>query len=153
VANTQRSSIITTKRAGRTPLAEKMLKNILTIIFGFKFLVMMSLLLFDLLSPDTYVEVAHDDTVTLLFRSVGFFLAASFGLLTLGLLRSKRWVVYLYSFLLLLLIIVVIYVSHLFISYEAFRLPVITFSALAIISLPVLIEILMLKMHKTMLVK
>ncbi|MDH4157349.1 MAG: hypothetical protein OEW00_08750 [candidate division Zixibacteria bacterium] len=130
-----------------------MLKNLLTAAFALKFLVWVVILVYDLSYPSTYVEIGADSSITVLFRAVAALLIVYFGLLTYGLLRSKRWVVYLYSTLLLILIVFVVRQVIMFALYETFGLPVLLGGAVLVLAVPVLIEIYLISIRKTALVR
>jgi len=130
-----------------------MLKNLIAIIFGFKFLTMLTLVLYDFLSKTSYIEIAHDSSVTLLFRSVGIILTICFAFLTYGLIRCKKWVFYLYSSILLILIIFIGWVMLMMARYESFSIITLLIATLIMLTVPVLIEIYFIRIRKTVLVK
>ena len=101
-----------------------MLRNLLTAVFALKFLAWVVILVYDLSYPSTY-----------------------------GLLRSRRWVIYLYTTLLLLLIVFVVRQVIMFALYETFGLPVLLGGAVLVLVVPVLIEIYLISIRKTVLVR
>ena len=130
-----------------------MLRNLLTAVFALKFLAWVVILVYDLSYPSTYVEIGGDSSTTVLFHTVAVLLIVYFGLLTYGLLRSRRWVIYLYTTLLLLLIVFVVRQVIMFALYETFGLPVLLGGAVLVLVVPVLIEIYLISIRKTVLVR
>ena len=130
-----------------------MLRNLLTAVFALKFLAWVVILVYDLSYPSTYVEIGGDSSTTVLFHTVAALLIVYFGLLTYGLLRSRRWVIYLYTTLLLLLIVFVVRQVIMFALYETFGLPVLLGGAVLVLVVPVLIEIYLISIRKTVLVR
>lgn len=116
-----------------------MLKKIMIAFFSFKLIGSLAVLLYDIATPGSYIEIAGEDWF---LSSIRLFLLAGiffYALLIYGIYSGRRWVLPLYTIVLLLMIFTTGYVCYDLYNLESFSIIALSLGAFITLCVPILI--------------